>query len=276
MMNAGAIKELSLSQAITSAGAEIGNGMATRNGAVALPEEFKLHDLEAYLPVRRRARGNMVTSSAENFARYVNDHEEPGAMVFVDQASMSARAVLNLGSKEKPGHADNIATLKMESTAAYTALRQITERQLTQQQADEFLEDWIDRYACAMGDGSIQENKHVVASVRSMTVESARKVESSEENFGATRSVLESVQAKGKHGLPSFIDFACHPYSGLLARTFRLRMSILTGAEKLSVVLRIVKHEEHVEQMAEEVRALVEKHVGDTAAVLVGTYTASR
>ena len=85
----------------------------TDAGAVALPEHFKLHDLETYMHVRRRARGVMVTHALSDFAIYTKAHTEEGATVFIDADEMSATAVLNLGTAADPGHTDNRAKVKL-------------------------------------------------------------------------------------------------------------------------------------------------------------------
>ena len=66
----------------------------------------------------------MTTSSVAPFAEYVDQHKEPGAAVFVDQDAMTAVAVLNLGTPDQPGHADNIAKMVAKRMAAFAALLQ--------------------------------------------------------------------------------------------------------------------------------------------------------
>ena len=102
---------------IIAASAAIENQSITDN-LVALPSDYKLHNLEQYLQVRRRARGLMATAILESFTDYTKAHAEAGASVFVNPDTMSATAVLNLGTPNEPGHADNRAKLEVKRTAA--------------------------------------------------------------------------------------------------------------------------------------------------------------
>ena len=240
----------------------------------ALPSDFKVHDLEQYLPQRRRARGTMSTESVEDFAYYFQNHVDRGA-VFVDKDAMKAVGILNLGNPEHgPGHADDKAVLTLKSLAAYDALRKVANGQAqTQQAVAEWMEDWVDLIRCFHDGESITTAKGVAA-VRAITIEAARKVESEEGQLSASKSAFESVKASSKHTLPTHIYFDTEPYMGLKERTFVLRLGILTTGDKTAINLRIVKMEEHQQEMAEEFAAIVAKSLETTGyPVLIGTYT---
>ena len=109
-----AIQALQNSVGIDQASNVMGVAMTTNNGIVALPSDFKQHDLEQYMGTRRRMRGLFKTSVIADFATYVKTNKEEGACVFVsaDQLSdMSAWAILNMGTTANPGHTDNRAKL---------------------------------------------------------------------------------------------------------------------------------------------------------------------
>lgn len=239
---------------------------------VALPEDFNLHDLEPYLALRRRARGVMTTSALKDFAAYAQDHAEDGASVFVDAGEMSAIAVLNLGTPDEPGHADNRAKLQAQQTAAYRALLNHAHgRALTQTVAAEFLEDWPDLIECFNDQGPIKLPK-AIGALRKLTIEAMRKLESSEQSLSASKSAFESVQATSADPIPTTIYFKCVPYKGLAERLFVLRLGIGTGGDKPSIVLRIVKAELHAEEMANELADLVRDSLNGTMPVLLGGY----
>ena len=246
----------------------------------ALPSDFKLHDLEQYLPHRRRARGTMTTEALASFSDYFTTHAETGATVFVDKDAMKAVGVLNLGdSLDHPGHADNKAVLALKSVAAFDAMRKIANGQAqTQAAVAEWVEDWqglIECYNHPDGEelGQQVANGRAIAAIRAITIEAARKVESEEGQLSASRSAFESVKASSKHTLPTHIWITTVPYVGLAERTFRLRLGILTGGDKTSIVLRPVKMEEHQQEMAEEFAANVTSVLTGTGhPVLIGTY----
>lgn len=225
---------------------------------VALPDSFTTHDMEQYLPLRRRARGVMNTNAVDSFLIYASAHSEEGAAIFINQENMSASAVLNLGTPKAPGHADNRVSLQLKKTAAFSALLNHTSNgvQLKQTQVAEFLEDWADNIIC-LKDGESVATKLAIAAIRKITIDAMRKVESSEQQLSASRSAFESVQATSSVPLPTNILFNCQPYADLGARAFTLRLSILTGNDKPAITLRIANLETHQEDMALELSDLI-------------------
>lgn len=249
------------------------DAVLTTWGATALHEDVKVHDLEQYLPCRRRARGTMSTAYVAPFAQYAISYAETGAAVFVDAEHMAATAVLDLGTKEVAGHADHRAKLAPVKTAAYAALLGVNGRPQNQQATAEFIEDWasVARLQFFNADGDIPQGK-ALAAIRRITVEALRKVESEEQQLSANRTAFESVKASSQEPIPTTIYYTCKPYADLEERTFVLRLSILTN-EKPALVLRIQNLEAHVEAMGNELAQLVQQAMGGALPVLLGSYS---
>lgn len=244
-----------------------------KNEPVGIPDNFRLHSLESHSPERFRARGTMETTDLYSFALYVGDRAQEGGSIFVDPAQMTATAVLNLGTRHKPGHADDLAILRARQTAAYQALKQITGQPQSQGKMAEFLEDWADLVSCYDDESSIKTSS-AIAAVRKLTIEAMRKVESEDQSLSASKSTFESVSAKSTELIPKLVYFKCVPYMGLAERTFVMRFGIQTGGDKPSILLRIIKSEEHDQEMAEEFCAKVSERfpVEDGFGILIGTY----
>jgi len=275
MLDHESIELLQQSQAITAACTEAADAIRT-DGIVMLPSNFQQHDLEAFMPLRRRARGTMETNVISDFAAYVKDHKHDGATVFVDSSEMKAVAVLNLGTPEKPGHADDKSVLGLDRTAAYNALRNIATGQATRQaQVAEFLEDWSDAITCSNEHGAI-DPRHAIAAVRKLTIESMRKLEASEQQLSASKSTFESVLATSADPIPTTITFSCEPYKGLAQRAFSMRLGIVTTGDKPSITLRIIKLEQHAEDMARELAELVKSAIAGDVPVLIGEYAKAK
>lgn len=272
MLNADAVTALTKAEATTAANNAIASAHQSTTNVLALPDDFKVHDLEAYMPSRRRPRGAMTTSVLADFANYATAHAEDGASVFIDKDRMKATAVLNLGNTDAPGHADNLAVVALEKSAAYAALLLIANGQPRKQtDVAEFLEDWAPFITCRTTEDVVGTGQ-AAAAVRNITIEAAKKVTSSEQQLGATKSAFESVQASSADNLPTQIEFLCEPpYFGLSARTITLRLSVLT-TDKPQIVLRVVKLEEHQEAMAAEFAELARTALGDAMPVGIGTY----
>jgi len=276
MFTKDSIEALTQAESISAANAALTQTVAPTNGeaAIALPESFKVHDLEHYLPTRRRLRGSMTTPTLADFASYTLDNKEAGATVFVNPDAMQAVAVLNLGTPASPGHGDNRAVLAPPKTAAFAALLAIASgSQRRQTDVAEYLEDWAPLIRCENDAGDDVHVKLAAAAVRRLTIEGTKRMETSEQSLSASRSAFEQVRATAVDTLPVFISVTCEPYQGLADRTFRLRMSIVTG-DKPSLVLRVVKREQHDEEMAQELAMLVRGELeGSDVPVLVGSYS---
>lgn len=273
MFDKSAIEALSQAAAINQAVSAVASGMNATRGLAALPADFTVHDLERHLPTRRRARGSMDTSSIADFAAYVGQHQEPGAAVFVSHKAMVANAVLNLGTPEAPGHADNRAQFAPRATAAYNALHRVAGGEaLSQTTVAEFLEDWAHLIECFHESEKLAPNK-AVAAVRNITIEGLKKVEASEQQLSASKSAFEQVTASSKDTLPTFVYFKCVPYHDFEERTFVMRLGIRTS-DKPAITLRIVNREQHDEDMAAELRKKVDTAINSGVPVLVGDYSA--
>lgn len=276
------------STAITSAQMSLANAEDT-NYTAALPSDYTLHDLESKLINRRRARGRLLTESLASFVGYTRVHAELGTSVFVDAHSMDATAILNLGTPFEPGHADNKAIYAPEKTAAYRALLGMANGNAHKQATvAEFLEDWPELVSCFNADGEIAPPK-AIAAIRKMSLDAIRKAESSVQSLSESRSAFESVSATSSDPLPTHIYFTCQPYANLAERLFVLRLNVATGGDKPMIGLRIVKAEQHQEEMASELvelifngfATLIQKELtvdgisGLVVPVLQGTYTKS-
>lgn len=274
MFDKEAIQQLQEGASIEAADAAI----SRVENVAALPNHFNLHDLEQYNATRRRARGCMNTQHVADFVAYASANAELGASTFVESAQMRATAVLNLGTPEEPGHADNLASLVLEQTAAYKALLQITSGKRSQRDVAEYLEDWPDLIECFNADGAIKPPQ-AVAAVRKVTIEALRKLENEEQSLGATRSAFESVQASSKEPLPTHIYVKLQPYADLTERTFVLRLGVLTDNDKPSIQLRVIKAEQHAEEMATELANKLRDAFSsrqNAMPVLLGSYQKAR
>lgn len=269
-----AIEALQKSSGIEAARISVLEALNCNRPNIALPDNFKLHDIENRLPKRIRPRGVFKTTQVESFASYVLKHGDENATVFVDGDELSAVGVLNLGSKDYPGHADNLARLQPVPTAGLLALEKHTETKLSQKTAAEFLEDWRDHINAFSGINELKLSQ-VIAAVRKITIESARRDESTVENLGAARSAFESVQASSIESLPELLYFRVTPYDGFDERTYVMRFGVLTGDKDPVILLRILRKETHKEQLASELTDKVKIAIADAVPVLLGVYNKS-
>jgi uncharacterized protein YfdQ (DUF2303 family) len=218
-----------------------------------VPSSMEVESLERYMPNASRMRMSYRTTSIEDFIKYSSDNELPCSTCFVDAEEMNAETIIDLGSESSPGHKDHKAKLNLKKTAAFKAILNINGVKQAQKSAAEFLEDWAgDGLAVLNSAGDVMNLQASVKALLDMTIESAREVNSKVGDFGESMSAMERIEAKNQESLPSEIIFSCSPYNGLDIRDFKLRVGVLTGGDKPSVVYRIVALELQEEDIAEE------------------------
>jgi uncharacterized protein YfdQ (DUF2303 family) len=241
----------------------------------ALPDDTRVLELEKFRPLRSRFRGDFLTRRIDDFVSYTVGKADIGAECFVWPDDMTAKAVLNLGDLNEPGHADNTATIKLKTTAAFDAIKHMDGKTRTQQQLAEWLEDWRDNIQGLTSNERQLTPSKVIAAIRRITIKANSSSDHTEGQLSSTRSAMEQVEASSNsEPLPSFILFSCEPYTGLAQRTFILRLSLRFDEEKPLLALRIIRPEQHEEEMAEEFAALLQEQFGDQLPVTIGNFSA--
>ncbi|CAM0103599.1 protein YfdQ [Vibrio phage 340E47.2] len=230
---------------------------------VAVPHDFDIKNIESLMPNAQRYRLGFKTKSIADFLKYNKKFDAEGATCFVDSSDMNALTIFDLGTIELPLHKQHKADLSLEKTAAFNAFLRYDGEKISQKAASDFLEDWEDHIVVVGQTGSEMNVKAAAAALRDLTIETARSLNSKVEDFGAQMSAMEQIEAKSKGELPSIIQFKCVPYFGLSERVLTMRVSILTGGDKPTLVLRALKLETVLEEVAEEFKGLIEDGLKD-------------
>lgn len=241
---------------------------------IALPNDVVIHDLEQYQLGRRRFRGTLRTDSLADFVGYVKrrvgDGQVPG---FVDSEKLSASVVFNLGNEQAPGHADDVAKLALKATAPYAALLAINGRQVPQKDAIDWLQDWSEHADFYSESDEPMSRAAAITAIRKITIRATAESTTTQDNFRATRSAMEDVEARGASVLPSEVRFSCTPYPGLPSRTFRLRLGVLTSTDKPVLILRVRNLEAAQEDIAQDFKSVLLSELDTAATLTIGTFT---
>ncbi len=138
-----------------------------------LPEGSAVASLERFALERYRFRGAMDTTSIDDFVRYSAGYakEDEKARCFIDADNMLARSIFNIGTLDNPGHADNVASIKLKKTAPFRALLSINGDHLNQKQIAEWLEDWSDYLIAFDADGNTMKIAQAAQAVRRVTIQ---------------------------------------------------------------------------------------------------------
>lgn len=245
---------------------------------VALPQDYKLHDLEQYRMGRRRFRGRFSTSALADYVAYVKNHakdteaaEKPEG--FIDPLEPEARVIFNLHSEDAAaGHADWVADLKLEKTAAYKALLAIEGKALTQRQLVDWIEDWQDNAVAYGPTGELIRLAVATTAIGKLDIKSSKQSGHTDGNFQQARSTFEQVEANLADTMPRSFGFGCHPYHGLREREFKLGLSILTSHDEPKLVLRIKQREAVQEDVILEFKTKLTEDLGETAQLTIGHF----
>lgn len=248
-------------------------------GLLVAPKSFDVVDLERYMPNRRRFRGAFGTTSIDDFAEYVSAEAgvdgRNGVRGFIDPDTLTARVIFNLGTDEKPGHADHTAALQLKPTAAYAAALAVDGIKGTQRTLIDWIEDWAPHITAVDENANAMTIPQLVAALREVKVRAKREATHVEEDRRAARSAMEEVEADFKGAWPARIHFACTPYNGLPSVELVYRVAVLTEREEPGLVLRCIGKETLVEGVVESFkRVLNEKLQAAELDLVVGTYKA--
>jgi uncharacterized protein YfdQ (DUF2303 family) len=264
MIDKEAINQLAMATAIAQATDAVFKALApnpdtgSSAGFAALPKDFQVHDLERFMANRRNLRGLMSTTSLAAFVEYVKRHGSGySSEAFVDPDAMDAMAVLDKGPTHNPGHCAHRAKLSLMPTAAFNAVRSADGTRMGQRAMAEFLEDWSDIITCFQGSERIP-NAKAISAIRRITIESAKKVETTEGSLSSERSAFESVAATSVEPIPEFIYFKLKPYFELAERVFAMRLRIYPGDKEVSLSLKLINLELHKEEMATELVGILQ------------------
>lgn len=241
-----------------------------------LPQNTSIESLERFALERFRFRGAMDTTSIDDFVRYsvAYAQEEEKARCFIDADNMLARSIFNIGTLDNPGHADNVASIKLKKTAPFRALLAINGDHLNQKQIAEWLEDWSDYLLAFDAGGNTMTIAQAAQAVRRVTIQQATQADHEDSDFSGKKSLMQSIEASSKEVMPVAFEFKCIPYEGLGERRFSLRNSLLKSSDPV-FVLRIVQLEAQEEAIANEFRDLLTgKFDGKPVETFIGNFKA--
>lgn len=217
-----------------------------------LPSDMKIHSLESQNQFRNQFRAVFSTYNFDSFTAYAAQYQQDNAQCFIDEKNLGAEIVFDIGTHEQPLHANHRALLNMEKTSAFKALCDFQGKKCDQREFSEWLEDWGDFITAYSDDDELMSLTSAIQAVRKITLDYARNEEHEVSDFAASKSAMESVEAKSKLQLPKYFVFNTHTYKGLDSQAFTLRLSILTGGTTPLLVARLIKAEQVQESIAQE------------------------
>ncbi len=231
--------------------------------AVVVPNTCQIQSLEHLMNQRSRFRGTFTTESINDFVAYAKARKTDASRCFVDQNSMTAQLIVNMGDEAAPGHCDDLANLQLVKTAPYKAILDIDGKKSSQSDIADFLEDWRDYLIAIDADENTQPLPKALQAIRSIDIKATRERSHAETSLSAEVKGFDKIEAQSKHQLPYGFSFTCNPFSALGSRDFLLRLAVLTGGDKPTLTLRIMRLEDMQEAIAMEFRDRLTYELGD-------------
>lgn len=182
-----------------------------------LPEGTAVASLERFALERFRFRGAMDTTSIDDFVRYSAGYakEDEKARCFIDADNMLARSIFNIGTLDNPGHADNVASIKLKKTAPFRALP-ADQRRSPQPEENRRMAGRLEQLPVASdADGNTMKIAQAAQAVRRVTIQQTNASDHEDGDFSGKKSLMQSIEASSEDVMPVAFEFKCVPYEGL-------------------------------------------------------------
>lgn len=256
------------SEAIT---AQLNKALADGADSVVLPEGYHVECLEAYKPQRLYPRGEYHTSHWQDFLAYGKARQSEGAVCFIDPDNITARIIFDY--HDGRGHARNTAFCSAENTPLYGALTEKTNVELRQRDLIELLESWGDAITACNKDGETLATTQAIAILTTLTVEKARRITQTQEDFHHERTASEKAQLKAEGSMVAELRIKDVLFQGTgEIIEARYRLTLVTDGDSFSFKLRPVGYDANLRAKVEEIMKTAKAVLG--MPIYIGEYNA--
>lgn len=240
-----------------------------------IPNDFGLHSTEKFNQNRDRFRGRFTTFSIEAFIAYVSDRQIEGIKSFISTNNgLSAETVFNIGDKNTPGHADDLAILSLEKQPEFQALERVNGKRFSQQGVIDWFDDWADFVSARNDQGEIPFEKAVRA-LRKVSIGRSRDVDSNVRDMGVTLSVTEQAEAKGvDEDLPAYFVVKTESFKGLPVEELKLSLRISVSDDVPTFILRFIGEDAHTQRRSNQFIEILENRLKGLGEFYQGAFKA--
>lgn len=229
----------------------------------ALPEDVRIHDLEAYLPAPRRQRGTVVLHDPASFGRFVKGQHIPGTMLFAHFNDASFTAVFNPGDPADPNFGDHRAFLRLRLSRQWKAWASMHKNWKTQHDFAEFLQDQLEDVVEPAAADLLAVAQNLQAK-KNVNYKSGINLANGAIQF----EYDEQVEAKGKGFIevPEVFVIGVPVYEG--GESYRIRVRLrwrITGEKQLVFRVDLAEHDRVVEDAYNTEQIAIEVATGLTA-----------
>lgn len=250
-------------EALLNAGANLAQLDRLPPGAVSLPQLWQIIDTEKFQAAPLRHRRTFTTTRLNDFLAYSKQRVGSQSAIFIAPDLSNVVAIINHGSQSTPDWGDDTAKLEMKHSPAFRALQAATQRELSQQQLIDLLEDWGADGLSALGDDAVPiPIPRAIAAVRRVKIEAKAATTVEQGTMRAARSSMEEIEATGADdALPALLRLWAPMFESTDPRIVNARISVLTGSDKPRFALRLLQIDAIQQEIAREVEAAVRQEL---------------
>lgn len=259
--------------------------------AIAITEGVRIESTAGFLENPVRFEGSFNTSTISEFTDYSNDQET--AVVFVSDCEMKATAIFDLGEPDSPRNRCHKAHINLNATAEYKGLLEFLGRGISQQNLISWIEENHSNLSALGKEQLLGDNpptielSRAVSAIRNTKVKVNAEINNKIEDLSESQSTFASIDLENSDGnMPAYLDFTCVPYQGLLLplqadnqqddmnmqRTFRVRINVVTGKDKVTYSLKMMRQEKHFEIMTQAFKAQLRNELKKSVIVRIGSF----
>jgi len=241
--------------------------------AVLAPQGATVVSLEHLGEHPARLRQTFKTERIKDFVAYIlaaDGGNQP--TVYVAPQGNAATAIIDHGNEELPGWGSHRAELALVKTREYQALETLCAKPRSQQDLIDYLEDWAkDGFVECLVSGEEVSASAAIAAVRRVELKASASSTHEQDNFAASRTALEQIEARGaSNALPGHVKLMAPVYVGTNQRDIFARISVRETEGKPAFGIRIMQLDALTESVAREVEETLVSAFGDEASVFVG------
>jgi uncharacterized protein YfdQ (DUF2303 family) len=240
--------------------------------AVLAPQGTTVVSLEHLAEHPARLRQTFKTQRISDFVAYVNSAQGKNKpTVYVSRRGNEASAIIDHGDEKLPGWGSHCAELTSVKTCGFQALETLCAKPRSQSELIDYLEDWAAEGVECLVSGEGVSASAAIAAVRRVELKSSASSAHAQDNFVASRTALEQIEARGAvNALPEYIKLIAPVYVGTKKRDILARVSVRETDGKPAFIIRLMQFDALLENVAREVEDALVSAFSAEVSVFVG------
>lgn len=228
-----------------------------------LPKDYAVQVIEELRPKLERIQANVSLSDTRSFIAYVQKFREDGTLMFAEPQHGTLKAVIDYHTSS-PAWREHSAQLILSHTPEWKAWISKNNRDLTQREFAEFLEDRVLSIVEPDGALLVEVAKHLEAK---RNVKFASGV--SLENNAATFSYVEEIEGRGKGNVtvPTRFTLGLSPWRGTDPYQLKARLRYSVSEQGLTFRFVLDDPEKVLEAAFKDILAHIHEETGFDALI---------